>query len=124
MKKVIIPLVVFLLSSFLSNAQKLVVTEVDAAQNSFFNEASIQTLGKKMDLNFSGNTLAVKIGSEPNFPIVKMDWNIFSRSSFGRLANGTRDFSTIFHKDSFTLKTFNSDSKKYSCRLYKYILFY
>jgi hypothetical protein len=77
LKKVIIPLVVFLLSSFLSNAQKLVVTEVDAAQNSFFNEASIQTLGKKMDLNFSGNTLAVKIGSEPELILTQLSDKYF-----------------------------------------------
>ena len=77
MKKVVIPLVVFLLSSFLSNAQKLVITEVDAAQNSFFNEASIQTLGKKMNLNLSGNTLAVKIESEPELILTQLSDKYF-----------------------------------------------
>ena len=61
----------------MSNAQKLVITEVDAAQNSFFNEASVQTLGKKMNLNLSGNTLAVKIESEPELILTQLSDKYF-----------------------------------------------
>lgn len=77
LKKVAVPLFVLLISSFVSTAQKLIITEVDAAKNSYFNEASVQTLGKKMDLNISGNTLAVKIESEPELVLTQLSDQYF-----------------------------------------------
>lgn len=77
LKKVIIPFAVLLLSAFVSTAQKLIITEVDAAKNSYFNEASVQTLGKKMDLKISGNTLAVKIESEPELILTQLSDKYF-----------------------------------------------
>lgn len=54
-----------MLTTFAVSAQKLIITEVDAAENNYFNKSSVNILGKKMDLNLSGNTLSVKIGNEP-----------------------------------------------------------
>jgi hypothetical protein len=65
MKKVIPTFLVLMLITFAVSAQKLIITEVDAAENNYFSKSSINILGKKMDLNLSGNTLSVKIGNEP-----------------------------------------------------------
>jgi len=91
LKKVIVPLIVLLLSTFISNAQKLIITEVDAAKNSFFDEASIQTLGKKMNLNFSGHTLAVKIESEPELILTQLSDKYFETEK--KTKDGTIKFS-------------------------------
>jgi hypothetical protein len=65
MKKVKYTFLVLMLTTFAVSAQKLIITEVDAAENNYFNKSSVNILGKKMDLNLSGNTLSVKIGNEP-----------------------------------------------------------
>ncbi len=65
MKKVIPTFLVLMLITFAVSAQKLIITEVDAAENNYFSKSSINILGKKMDLSLSGNTLSVKIGNEP-----------------------------------------------------------
>src|SRR5260221_7147951 len=65
MKKVIPTFIVLMLITFAVSAQKLIITEVDAAENNYFSKSSINILGKKMDLSLSGNTLSVKIGNEP-----------------------------------------------------------
>jgi hypothetical protein len=65
MKKVIYLFLVLMLITFAVSAQKLIITEVDAAENNYFSKSSINILGKKMDLTLSGNTLSVKIANEP-----------------------------------------------------------
>jgi hypothetical protein len=81
LKKIFVPFIVLLLNTLVCNAQKLIITEVDAAKNSYFDKASMQTLGKVVNLNMSGNTLAVKIGSEPELVLNKLSDKYFETES-------------------------------------------
>jgi hypothetical protein len=99
MKKILVAFIVLMLSTYAVSAQKLIITEVDAAENNFFNEASVQTLGKKMELNLFGNILSVKIGNEPEIILTKFSERIFETER--KTKNGMEKF-------SIKLKTTNS----------------
>jgi hypothetical protein len=99
MKKLIITLSVFLLGALTVHAQKLIITEVDAAKNSYFDQAAMQTLGKKMDLNLSGSTLSVKIGNEPELVLTQTSDQYFETEK--KTKDGVEKFSV-------KLKTVNS----------------
>ena len=99
MKKLVFTFSVFLLSALAIHAQKLVITEVDAAENSYFDKAAMQTLGKKMDLSLSGNTLSVKIGSEPEVVLTQLSDQYFE--TVRKTKDGVERF-------SIKLKTVNS----------------
>jgi hypothetical protein len=77
MKKLIFTFLFFTLSTFVVCAQKLIITEVDAVENSYFDKAATQTLGKKMDLILSGNTLSVKIGNDPEVVLTQLSDQYF-----------------------------------------------
>jgi hypothetical protein len=99
MKKIIFTLSIFLLSAVALHAQKLVITEVDAAENSYFDKAATQTLGKKMDLSLSGNTLSVKIGNEPEVVLTQLSDQYYQTER--KTKDGVEKF-------SIKLKTINS----------------
>ncbi|HEY8780363.1 MAG TPA: hypothetical protein VIM16_02010 [Mucilaginibacter sp.] len=99
MKKRVAIFIALMLSTCAIYAQKLIITEVDAAENNFFNEASIQALGKNMELNLSGNSLSVKIESEPELILTKLSERIFETER--KTKNGIEKF-------SIKLKTTNS----------------
>lgn len=99
MKKLTSIIIVLILSTSAIYAQKLIITEVDAAENNFFNETSIQTLGKKMELNLSGNTLSVKIAGESELTLKKSSEQIFETER--KTKDGIEKF-------SIKLKTTNS----------------
>jgi len=99
MKKLIFTSFIFLLSTLAMQAQKLVITEVDAAKDSYFDKAATQTLGKKMDLTLLGKTLSVKIGNEPEIVLTQLSDQYFETER--KTKNGVERFSV-------KLKTINS----------------
>jgi hypothetical protein len=99
MKKVTVAFIVLMLSTITIYAQKLIITEVDAAKNSVNNTASLQALGKRMDLNLSGNTLSVKIGNDPELILTQSSEGYFETER--KTKNGVVKF-------SLKLKTTNS----------------
>ncbi|HEY4326586.1 MAG TPA: hypothetical protein VGN20_21555 [Mucilaginibacter sp.] len=99
MKKVIQTFLILLISTFAASAQKLVITEVDVAQNDYFNKTSVKILGEKMELNISGETLSVKIANEPKLILKKYSKQHFEVER--KTGNGIEKF-------SLQLKTVNS----------------
>jgi hypothetical protein len=99
MKKVIYTFLVLLLCTFAASAQKLIITEVDAAENDYFSKASANVLGKKMDLNISGETLSVQIGNEPKLILTQYSKEYYETEI--KTKNGIEKF-------SLQLKTTNS----------------
>lgn len=99
MKKVTSALLVLMLITFAVSAQKLIITEVDAAENNYFSKSSINILGKKMDLNLSGNTLSVKIGNEPKLILTQHSNQYYETER--KTKNGVEKF-------TLQLKTTNS----------------
>src|SRR5258707_15800918 len=99
MKKVIPTFLVLMLITFAVSAQKLIITEVDAAENNYFSKASINILGKKMDLNISGETLSIKIGNEHKLVLTKYSKQYYETER--KTKNGVEKFSV-------QLKTTNS----------------
>jgi len=87
------------MSTFAASAQKLIITEVDAAENNYFSKASINILGKKMDLNISGETLSIKIGNEPKLILTQYSKQHYETER--KTKNGIEKFSV-------QLKTTNS----------------
>ena len=88
-----------MLITFAVSAQKLIITEVDAAENNYFSKSSINILGKKMDLNLSGNTLSVKIGNEPKLILTQHSNQYYETE---------RKTKTGIEKFTLQLKTTNS----------------
>lgn len=88
-----------MLITFAVSAQKLIITEVDAAENNYFSKSSINILGKKMDLNLSGNTLSVKIGNEPKLILTQYSNQYYETER--KTKNGIEKF-------TLQLKTTNS----------------
>jgi hypothetical protein len=99
MKKIIFTSLVVLLSTFVIHAQKLIITEVDAAENSYFDQAAKQTLGKKMNLTLSGTSLSVKIENQPEVILTQRSDQYFETER--KTKDGVEKF-------SLKLKTINS----------------
>lgn len=99
MKKIIFTSLVVLLSTLVLRAQKLIITEVDAAENSYFDHAAKQTLGKKMNLTLSGTTLSVKIENQPEIVLTQRADQYFETER--KTKDGIEKF-------SLKLKTVNS----------------
>ena len=99
MKKLIYTFLVLIMSTIVVSAQKLIVTEVDAAENNYFSTASVNVLGKEMDLSISGEKLSVKIGNEPKLVLTKYSGQCFVTER--KTKNGIEKF-------SIQLKTTNS----------------
>ena len=76
-KKASLVFIVLVLCAYAVRAQELIITEVDAVENVFFNEASMLILGKKMVLNLAGNTLSVKIENEPELILTKVSGGLY-----------------------------------------------
>ncbi|HEY2582687.1 MAG TPA: hypothetical protein VGI43_12815 [Mucilaginibacter sp.] len=91
MKKFIQTFLVLLISTLAASAQKLIITEVDAAETNYFNKTSVKILGEKMDLNISGDTLSVEIANEPKLVLTKYSERHFETER--KTKNGIEKFS-------------------------------